>query len=143
MFKPIALLAALILSYHGQDVRVATWSTGAPDSDAYESLSFWIKDDHRAYIRYSHGKDAEAIDLRWLRSDSLPGARGFRISSPEPGSASLFIVPKGDSLHVFNQTRYDRSFHWENENDSTAPQPCTICARSGKQAIGWLRRYFF
>jgi hypothetical protein len=143
MFKTFVLLAALILSHAGQDVHVATWSTGAPDSDAYESLSFWIKDNHRAYIRYAHGKDAEGIDLRWLGSDTLPGVRGFRISPPEPGQAPLYIVPKGNGLHVFDKAHYDKSFEWENENDSTSPQPCSICATSGQQAMGWLRRYFF
>ena len=145
MFKPLLLLAALILSYPGQDVHVATWSTGSPDSDTYESLSFWIKDNQRAYIRYAHGKDADGIDLTWLGSDSLPTARvrGFRVSSPDAGNAPLFIIPKGDSLHVFDRRRYDRSFHWENENDPTLPQSCSICAQTGQQAIGWLRRYFF
>jgi hypothetical protein len=143
MFKPLLLMAALILSYPGQDVHVATWSTGTPDSDTYESLSFWIKDNQRAYIRYAHGKDAEGIDLGWLGTDSLPKIHGFRISSPEPGHAPLFIVPRGDSLHVFDRRQYDRCFHWENENDSTSAQSCLICASSGKQAMDWLRRYFF
>ncbi len=142
MFKTFALLATLILWYPNQDVHVATWSTGAPDSDGYESLSFWIKDNHRAYIRYTHGKDAEAMDLRWLRSDSLSGSRCFRVSPPEAGQAPLVIVPKGDSLHVFDRARYDKFFVWENENDATAPQPCSICAQSGKQAMDWLRHYF-
>src|ERR1700743_2520525 len=124
MFKPLMLMAALILSYPGQDVHVATWSTGTPDSDTYESLSFWIKDNQRAYIRYAHGKDAEGIDLNWLGPDSLAKAktRGFRVSSPDPGHAPLLIVPKGDSLLVFDRQQYDRCFHWENENDSTSAQ---------------------
>jgi hypothetical protein len=143
MLKTYAMLVVLVLSRPGQDIHVATWSTGAPQSAAYESLSFWIKDNHRAYIRYAHGSDAESIDLYWLGTDSLRGARGFRISSPEPGKSSLFIVPKGDSLHVFDRMHYDKFFHWENENDSTALQPCSICAASGRQAMGWLYRYFF
>ncbi len=143
MFKPLLLLAALTLSYPGQDVHVATWSTGTPDSDTYESLSFWIKDDQRAYIRYAHGTDADGIDLAWLGSDSLPMVRGFHVSSPTPGNAPLFIIPNGDSLHVFDHRQYDRSFHWENENDPTLPKSCPICAQTGKQAMGWLRRYFF
>jgi len=141
--KTFLLLVTLILSRSGQDVFVATWSTGTPDSDNYESLSFWIKDNKRAYIRYAHGKDAEGIDLKWLGTDSTPGARGFRISPPAPATTPLFIVPRGDSLHVFDGAHYDRSFHWENENDSSGATPCTICAMSGKQAMGWLRRYFF
>jgi hypothetical protein len=147
MLKTYALLLTLILShtlsYPDQDVHVATWSTGEPESGAYESLSFWIKDNHRAYIRYAHGSDAPSIDLRWLGTDSLRGAHGFRISSPEPGQLTLYIVPKGDSLHVFDKTHYDKVFHWENEYDTTAEQPCSICAHSGRQAMGWLQRYFF
>lgn len=141
MVKLFPLLVALILSYPGQDVHVATWSTGTPDSDTYESLSFWIKDDQRAYIRYAHGKDAESVDLRWLGADSLPGVRGFLISPPAPAATPLFVVPKGDSLHVYVQGHYDKSFHWENENDTAAN--CSICAKTGTQAVGWLRRYFF
>jgi hypothetical protein len=143
MIKPFVLMAALILWYPGQDVQVATWSAGTPDSDTYESLSFWIKDNQRAYIRYSHGKDAESADLNWLGPDSLLNAHGFRVSSPVPGHASLFIILKGDSLRVFDKQLYDRSFHWENENDSSSTQSCLICATSAKQAIVWLRRYFF
>ncbi len=145
MIKPFLVMAILCLSYPAQDVHVATWSTGTPDSDNYESLSFWIKDNHRAYIRYAHGKDAEGVDLSWLGSDTLPGVRGFRISPPQPGAGVLSIIPQGSDLHVFDRdSHYDKAFHWENENDSTgAEAPCTICAQNGKQAIGWLRRYFF
>ena len=143
MLKTYALLMAIILLYPRQDVFVATWSTGKPDTDNYESLSFWIKDNKRAYIRYSHGRDAESIDLSWLGTDSLRGAHGFRISPPAPARAPLFVIPKGDSLHVFGGNHYDRTFRWENENDSTGATPCAICARSGNQAMGWLHRYFF
>lgn len=141
MVKLLSFVVALILSYPGQDVHVATWSTGTPDSDTYESLSFWIKDNKRAYIRYAHGKDAESVDLRWLGPDSLPGARGFLITSPPPSATPLFVAPKGDSLRVSDHEHYDKSFHWENENDTTAT--CSICAKTGKQAIGWLRSFFF
>jgi hypothetical protein len=143
MIRTLSLLAILALFHAGQDVFVATWSTGAPDSDNYESLSFWIKDNQRAYIRYAHGKDAESTDVSWLGADSVAGMHGFRISSPNPATAPLFVIPKGDSLHIVGGDHYDRFFHWENENDSTGETPCSICARSGKQAMGWLRRYFF
>lgn len=145
MIKPFLLVAALILQFPVQDVRVATWYTGTPDTASYESLSFWIKGNQRAYIRYAHGQDAEGIDLNWLGPDSIPGLRGFRISPPEAGANALFIAPQGNDLHVFDRNkRYDKSFRWENENDSTgSTKPCSICAQNGNQAIGWLRRYFF
>ena len=145
MTKTFLLMAALILSRPTQDVHVATWSTGAPESDSYESLSFWIKGNQRAYIRYAHGKDAEGIDLTWLSTDSLPGIHGCRVSPPQAGANALSILPQGADLHVFDRSgHYDKTFHWENENgdpDSTAR--CSICAQNSEQAMGWLRRYFF
>ena len=142
MIKTFWVLTAFILWRAGQDVFVATWSTGTPDTDNYESLSFWIKDNKRAYIRYSHGKDAEGVDLNWLGTDSMRGARGFRISPPGAAAAPLVIVLNGDSLHVVGGNHYAKSFHWENENGDGGSS-CSICAKSGSQAIGWLRRYFF
>jgi hypothetical protein len=145
MIKTFLLMAALILSRPAQDVHVATWSTGAPESDSYESLSFWIKGNQRAYIRYAHGKDAEDTELSWLGTDSLLGVHGCRVSAPLTGANSLTILPQGADLHVFDHSgHYDKAFHWENENgdpDSTAR--CSICAQSSEQALGWLRRYFF
>jgi hypothetical protein len=145
MIKPFLLMAALILSGPSQDVHVATWSAGTPESDSYESLSFWIKGNQRAYIRYAHGKDAEDIDLTWISTDSLPGVHGCRVSPPPTGASALSILPQGADLHVFDRSgHYDKIFHWENENgdpDSTAR--CSICAQNSEQAMGWLRRYFF
>jgi len=151
MIRSFLLLTVLALSHPIQDVHVATWSTGKRETDSYESLSFWIKGNQRAYIRYAHGKDAEDIDLSWLSKDSLPGIpgtpglHGCRVSPPQTGAGTLSILPQGTDLHVFDRSgHYDKTFHWENENgdpDSTAR--CTICARDSTEAIGWLRRYFF
>lgn len=144
----LMLMTTLILLYFPQDVKVATWSAGTPDTDGYESLAFWIKDDQRAYIRYAHGKDSADTELAWLGPDSVAGRRGFRAGFPAPDNRTLFIAPDGDSLSVFfrrnNQQLYREKFHWENESglgDSTAT--CDICAQSQKQATGWLRKYFW
>jgi len=141
-------MTTLTLLHFPQDVKVATWSAGAPDTDGYESLAFWIKDDQRAYIRYAHGKDSDDIELTWLGPDSLAGRRGFRAGFPGPDNRTLFIAPDGDSLSVLfrrnNQQLYQEQFHWENESgrgDSTAT--CDICAQSQKQATAWLRKYFW
>ena len=149
MTKSLLLpMIALILLHFPQDVKVATWSAGTPDTDSYESLAFWIKDDHRAYIRYTRGKDTDDTELTWLGPDSLAGWRGFRAGFPAPDKRTLFIAPDGDSLSVFfrrnSQQLYQEKFHWENESgrgDSTAA--CDICAQSQKQATGWLRKYFW
>ena len=144
MLRPFLLTLSLTFFYPAQDIHVATWSAGKPDSDAYESFSFWVKDNHRAYIRYSHGKDAESVDLHWLGPDTLSGRHGFRVSPPVPGSAPLFLLPQDKTLHVLDRkTLADHTFHWENENDTTGDSsPCTICAQTEEQAMDWLRRYF-
>ncbi len=144
----LLLMINLTLLHFPQDVKVTTWSAGAPDTDGYESLAFWIKDDHRAYIRYARGRDAEDIELTWMGPDSVGGRRGFRAGFPVPDNRTLFITPDGDSLSVFfrrsNRQLYKEKFHWENESgqgDSTAT--CDICAQSQMQATAWLREYFW
>ncbi len=142
------LMTTLTLLYLPQDVKVATWAAGAPDTDGYESLAFWIKDDQRAYIRYTRGKDEDDVELAWLGPDSVSGRRAFRAGFPAPDNRTLFIAPDGDSLAVFFRSNdrhlYREKFHWENESgkgDSAAT--CDICAQSQKQAVGWLRKYFW
>jgi hypothetical protein len=145
MMKPLLLLIALTLLHTGQDVKVATWSAGVPDTDGYESLSFWIKDNHRAYIRYAHGKESEDTELRWLGPDSLDGRKGFRASFPAPDHRHFSIIPDSFSLQVLDRRDkiYRKTFQWENENrsgDSTVT--CPICAQSELEAADWLRKYF-
>jgi hypothetical protein len=145
MMKHLLLLTTLTLLLFRQDVKVATWSTGSPDTNGYESLSFWIKDNQRAYIRYVHGKDPDDIELNWLGPDSLDGRRGFRVAFPAPGNRIVSILPNGSTLQVIdrNAAAFRKIFEWENENrsgDSTVT--CPICARNALEAVGWLRKYF-
>src|ERR1700722_6921354 len=105
MTRPL-LLTILILSQAAaddvivvtQDVKVATWSAGTPDTDTYKSLAFWIKDGKRAYIRYNHGTSADDIELNWLGPDSIAGRRGFKAGFPAQENHILFIAPAGDSV---------------------------------------------
>jgi hypothetical protein len=144
MMKPLLLLIALTLLHTGQDVKVATWSAGVPDTDGYESLSFWIKDNQRAYIRYAHGKESGDTELSWLGPDSLDGRKGFRAGFPDPDHRLFSILPDGFSLQVLDRHgTYRRMFQWENENksgDSTVT--CPICAQNEGEAVSWLRKYF-
>jgi hypothetical protein len=146
MIRSLLFMTILtLLHFNFQDVKVATWSVGTPDTDNYECLAFWIKDEQRAYIRYSKGKDSDDVQLDWLGPDSIDGKRGFRAGFPAPDNRTLFIAPEHDSLLVFfrsdkNQL-YREKFHWENDSDSAAA--CDICAQSQKQATGWLRKYFW
>jgi hypothetical protein len=153
MTRLLFLLTILLLPrLPTQDVKVATWSTGSPDTDNYESLAFWIKDEKRAYIRYNHGTSADDIELNWLGPDSLRGRRGFKAGFPPPDNRLFFIVPASDSVLLVIAGNHPRKFHWENENgagteagaeagDSTSS--CNICAHSASQATAWLHQYFW
>jgi hypothetical protein len=143
--RGLFLLTILLLSQSLiQDVKVATWSTGKPDTDNYESLAFWIKDEKRAYIRYDHGVSTDDIELAWLGPDSVAGRRGFKAGYPAPDNRRFFIAPAGDSVLLVTSGDHVKKFYWENENaagDSTGS--CNICANSARQAFAWLRQYFW
>ena len=79
MIKPLLLLGMLLFCETRQDVKTATWSIGKPDTEPYESLSFWIKENHRAYVRYAHGRSEEDIELQWMGSDNLNGKKAFKV----------------------------------------------------------------
>jgi hypothetical protein len=141
-------LTILILSkLVTQDVKVATWSAGKPDTDNYESLAFWIKDEKRAYIRYDHGTSADDIELNWLGPDSVAGRRGFKAGFPAPDNRILFIAPAGDSVLLVTSHNHSQKFHWENENgagqESASDGSCDICAQNAGQAVAWLHQYFW
>jgi len=142
MSKILLLFIALHLF---QDVRVATFSTGTPDSSTYESLSFWIKGNKRAYIRYSHGKEAEDIELSYQGIDYSDGKKGIKALFPDNKNI-FYIVPAGDTLQVTDKNRKHLKFYlWEDEArnaDSTSNSNCSICAVDGKDAIGIVRDYF-
>ena len=150
MIKPLFLVVILTLPYIHQDlsmrgyqdVRVLTYSTVGADSSQYESLSFWIKSNQRAYIRYMHGRDADDVELNWAGLDSLHGGKGFRLRFPAPDTTSWVVIPKENTLSVTDRWgKYRKEYHWENEN--TAPDStCSFCAQNEKQAMSWLQRYF-
>jgi hypothetical protein len=143
MIRPILLLVILTLFHIHQDVKVITYSTGAADTDSYESLSFWIKSDHRAYVRYARGREAEDVELSWAGPDSLNGRKGFIVRFPAPDTLSWVIAPRDYILNVADRRgKYRKEFHWENENNSAGDSLCSICAQDEKQAMSWLRKYF-
>jgi hypothetical protein len=137
------LLTTLLLSsLPPQDVKVATFTTGKPDTETFESLAFWIKDGKRAYIRYLHDKSTDDIELRWLGPDSITGHRGFKAGFPAPDNHLLFITPIGDTALLVTTRNRTRKFRWEDENADSGSD-CNICAPTAQEAIAWLRRYFW
>lgn len=144
MIKPVLLLSFLLLYGMRQDVKTATWSVGKPDTETYESLSFWIKENHRAYVRYAHGRSDDDIELQWLGTDELNGRKAFRVSVPQTGGCCWVIAPDSAGIQIMDRrTNSTRIFFWEDGNpagDSTSS--CAICALDEKEAQGWLRKYF-
>jgi hypothetical protein len=144
MFKPLLFLCMLLISGLQQDVKMATWSVGKPDTETYESLSFWIKSNHRAYVRYAHGNGEEDTELQWLGPDVVRGKKAFKVSIPGNGACCWVIAPDSAGIQVTDRrTNSTRIFLWEDGNlagDST--MSCTICARNEREAQGWLKKYF-
>src|SRR5262245_18158447 len=144
MFKSLLIVSVLLFGRLDPDVKVATWSVGAPDTDKYESLSFWIKDNHRAYVRYAHGRGEEDTELKWMGPGGTADHPGFRVSAPRSGACCWIIAPDSVGIEVTDRrTNSTRTFHWEDANPSgDSTNDCAICARNEKQAQSWLRRYF-
>ena len=142
MFKSVLLVSLLFLGWLEQDVKVATWTIGKPDTESYESLSFWIKDDHRAYVRYSRGKNEDDTELQWMGPGDAAGS--FRVSLPKSGACCWVITPDSVGIRVSNhRTKHTRTFYWEDPNPSgDTTNACPICAKTESQAQAWLRRYF-
>jgi hypothetical protein len=135
------------------DVRVVTYSTGKNNTDAYEGLSFWVKNNQRAYIRYVHGKDdAEEIELTWNGLTQLNGEKVFGMQFPDPDKRYWFISCKGATLKVTDRSgNYPRVFSWENEtlsgkNENASGEPtttCSFCAQNEQEAMEIMQKYFF
>jgi hypothetical protein len=142
MIKPVLLVSVLLFCGLDQDVKVATWSIGKPDTETYESLSFWIKENHRAYVRYARGRSEEDTELQWLGPDTA--GKGFRVSVPQSGACCWVIAPVAPGIQVIDRrTNSTKTFYWEDANPSgDTTSSCSICAQSEKQAQAWLNRYF-
>ncbi len=142
MIKFIFLLLTLILLRTDQDVKVITYSTGRADSDGYESLSFWIKSNQRAYVRYARGRE-EDVDLKWSGTDQQNNRKGFMIRFPAPDTLTWIVTPMDSTLNISDRRgKYRKEYHWENENTGAGDSVCSICAQNSKQAMSWLRKYF-
>ncbi|HEY4107784.1 hypothetical protein [Puia sp.] len=144
MIKPFLLVSVLLLCRLDQDVKVATWSVGKPDTETYESLSFWVKENHRAYVRYAHGRSEQDTELQWLGPDASTGRKAFRVSIPQSGGCCWVIAPDSAGIRVTDRrTNSTKTFYWEDGNPSgDSTSSCSICALDEKEAQSWLRRYF-
>ena len=144
MTKFILLVLTLTLPRIHQDVKVITYSAGVTETGSYESLSFWIKSDHRAYVRYARGMETDDVELNWAGLDPQNGRKGFMVRFPAPDTLTWVITPQDSTLNVTDRWgKHRKEFHWENENAGTGDSACSICAQNSKQAMSWLRKYFF
>ncbi len=143
MVRFAGLFLILSLWRLSQDIRVVTYSTGKINTDSYEGLSFWIKDDQKAYIRYAHGKDTVDLDLVWAGGVTLKEGKGFRALFPAPDTNCLYILPQGLGLNISDKSGKRHAFYsWENEAIPGDPNGCPICAKDAKEAMQLMQKYF-
>lgn len=136
----------MIFLHPDQDVRVVTYSTGKFNTDSYEGLSFWIKDDARAYIRYAHGLDTLDIDLVYQGNVTVKGEKGFLAAFPAPDTNCFFITPRDNAIKVEDRNGNNvKIFLWEDEHKTGDPNivNCNICAVNEKEATKLMKDYFF
>jgi hypothetical protein len=139
------LLSLIFMFLHPpQDVRVVTYSTGKINTSTYEGLSFWIKDNQKAYIRYAHGVDTTDLDLSWAGQVTLKEETGFKAQFPAPDTNCFYILPQGHTLKVMDKSgKYLRFYSWENESQAgDGATGCSICAKDEKEAMGLMKKYF-
>jgi len=143
MIRFVFLSIVLLFRPPSQDVRVLTYSSGKLNTNTYEGLSFWIKDDKKAYIRYAHGTDAEDLDLTWVGPFSFLEEKGFKAQFPPPDDNWFYIIPQATTLKVMDKGgKYLTIYSWENEAQPGDPAGCAICAKDEKEAMQLLRKYF-
>jgi hypothetical protein len=140
MLRTFLLLLILILCRLPQDVRVITYSNNRTGQKDYESLSFWIKSNQRAYIRYAHGANDE-VDISWVGPDSAGGKKGFRLKGPAD-TLSWLLTPQGNAIRITDRRGRQKELRWENEGGASPDSACSICAKDESQAMAWLQKYF-
>jgi hypothetical protein len=146
MIRAILLCMGMIFLHPFQDVRVVTYSTGTINTDSYKGLSFWIKDDAKAYIRYAHGLDSIDIDLVYQGPVTIKGEKGFLAVFPAPDTSCFFITQQGEAIKVADRNGNNSIIYpWEDEHktgDVTIAN-CNICAANVKEATKLMKDYFF
>jgi len=137
------IVSLLLMGLFQPDVRVVTYSRGKFDTPSYEALTFWIKDNKRAYIRYTKGKEDD-IDVVWQEKLLMKGEAAFRIKFPEPDNRNLYVIQNGNGLKVSDlDGKYLKFYSWENEDqlgDSTVK--CPICVKDEKEGASLIKKYF-
>ncbi|HWK06029.1 MAG TPA: hypothetical protein VNS58_20455 [Puia sp.] len=144
MIRFVLLSLIPLLLHPSQDVRVVTYSTGKINTNTYEGLSFWIKDNRKAYIRYAHGVDSTDLDLSWGGLVTSSDGTGFKAKFPTADSNYFYIVPQGHALKVMDKSgQYLRFYSWENESQAgDGAGGCSICAKDEKEAMELMKKYF-
>jgi len=140
MLKTFLLLLILTLCRLPQDVRVITYSNNRMSQKDYESLSFWIKSNQRAYIRYACGSNDE-VDISWAGPDSSNGKKGVRLKGPAD-TLSWLLIPQGNAIRITDRRGRQKELRWENEAGASPDSACSICATNESQAMAWLQKYF-
>jgi hypothetical protein len=140
MLKTFLLLLILTLCRLPQDVRVITYSNNRTSPKDYESLSFWIKSNQRAYIRYARGSNDE-VDISWAGPDSSNGKKGVRLKGPAD-TLSWLLIPQGNAIRITDRRGRQKELRWENEAGASPDSACSICATNESQAMAWLQKYF-
>jgi hypothetical protein len=125
------------------DQQVSSYSTGKYGTSDYENISFWIKNGKRSDITYSFGARPKVIRLQFAGNITKDQDTIFKVRFPN--NLVLFIRSAGNDLIIADSNQnYRKIFKWEYEGPVNGIGTfCEPCATDEKQAISWMKQYYF
>lgn len=122
--------------------RVANFETGAPGTDRYEHLSFWIKAGQRAEIYYSYGKNRTETRLTYRPATSSANGAGFGLQFPN--RYVLYVGRTGNQLRLVDaKGTYRKTFTWAYEGPVNGIGTfCSVCAPDEQAAMQLMQQYY-
>jgi hypothetical protein len=139
----LLIISTLLYDAINAQTQVANYHRGKYRTNSYESFSFWIKDNKRAEIHYSYGKNMKEVKLEYLGKDRINGQNCFKIRFPN--NYTLYIIPKGFQLIVTDLPgKYNEIFSWQYEGPINGIGTyCDVCAEDDKDAMKLMRSFYF
>lgn len=123
--------------------KVANYSYDKYGAAQYEQFSFRVKDNKRAEITYSYGKDPKEIKLQYMGKAQINGDSCFKVQFPN--KYVLYVIAKDRVLKVVDADgKYNKTFKWEYEGPVNGIGTfCGVCAADDDEAMELMKRVYF
>lgn len=139
----MGLILFFFIALNDPGQHVSGYSTGKYGTSNYENISFWIKNRGPSEINYSYGASPKELKLQYAGIITKNQEPIFKVRFPN--NLILFIRSSGDDLIITDSTQdYRKIFKWEYEGPVNGIGTyCEPCAKDEKEAMKWLKQYYF